>query len=64
MTGDAKSQNYENARVQFTAIIWQKTQINKIMRTFEFNYKILMRKTLRFCAVMLPDLAMETSVNQ
>jgi hypothetical protein len=40
MAEEAYTKIYENAGVQFTAITGQDTQINKLMRTFQFNYKI------------------------
>jgi len=40
VTGDAKTQSYENVRGPFTAIIRRETRIHRFMRTFKFNYRI------------------------
>jgi hypothetical protein len=40
MAGDTNTQTYENFTGPFTAIIWQETQIHRLMKTIEFNHKI------------------------
>ena len=44
------TQSDENVTGPFTSIIWQETQIHRLMRTCEFNHKIWMWK---YCAFML-----------
>jgi len=61
VAGDTSTQECDNTGVQFTAITWQDTQIHRLMRTSEFNYKIWMWK---YCALMLLDLSMESNVNE
>jgi len=61
VAGDTSTQDYDNTGVSSTAITWQETQIHRLIRTFEFNNKIWMWK---YCALMLLDLSMESSVNE